>query len=109
MKKTIDFTAFLNVENELEIKMGKVISATPVKKSSGFELLVDFKTEKRSVFTNLNGTISAEDLTGLTLPFITNLEPTTIKGILSEAMILLPKDSFNEVSFTELKMGDTIL
>lgn len=90
MKAKIKFEEFLEIESKLEIKVGKITSAERVPKSYGLKLTVDFGNEDvRSVFTNLGKTHEPENLVNLTLPFITNLEPSVIKGVNSEAMIMV--------------------
>ena len=90
MKAKIKFEEFLEIESKLEIKVGKITVAERVPKSYGLKLTVDFGDEDvRSVFTNLGKTHEPENLVNLTLPFITNLEPSVIKGVNSEAMIMV--------------------
>lgn len=90
MKAKIKFEEFLEIESKLEIKVGKITSAERVPKSYGLKLTVDFGNEDvRSVFTNLGKTHEPENLVNLTVPFITNLEPSVIKGVNSEAMIMV--------------------
>ena len=90
MKAKIKFEEFLEIESKLEIRVGKITAAERVPKSYGLKLTVDFGDEDvRSVFTNLGKTHEPENLVNLTLPFITNLEPSVIKGVNSEAMIMV--------------------
>lgn len=90
MKDKIHFEEFLEIEKKLEIKIGFITLAEVMPKSHNLKLTVEFGSEdKRTVVTNLGKTHTPEQLVGLTMPFITNLEPTTIKGVLSEAMIMV--------------------
>lgn len=94
MKNKITFEEFLQITEKLEITYGSVISAEPVKKSKLFKLTVDFGDTHgvKTVATNISDLVSdPEFLVGKNYPFITNLEPREQKGILSEAMIVLPK------------------
>lgn len=89
-KEKISFDEFVAIQAKLEIKIGKVLDAIAVPKSYGLKLAVDFGNgDVRSVFTNLGKTHTPEQFIGLTMPFITNLEPTVIKGVNSTAMIMV--------------------
>jgi methionyl-tRNA synthetase len=90
MKPQITFDEFLEIESKLEIKIGQITEAELVPKSYGLKLTVDFGNgDIRTVFTNIGKTSYPEQLTGLTMPFITNLAPSVIKGVNSEAMIIV--------------------
>lgn len=90
MKNKITFEEFLEIQEKLEIKIGIINAAERVPKSYGLKLTVDFGDgDVRSVFTNLGKTHEPQMLLGLTMPFISNLEPIEIKGVKSEAMILV--------------------
>lgn len=90
MKKEITFEEFLDIESKLEIKIGQITEAETVPKSYGLKLSVDFGNgDIRTVFTNIGKTHQSEQLIGLTMPFITNLAPTVIKGVESQAMIMV--------------------
>ena len=91
MKDQIEFLEFLEIEKKLEIKIGKIISMEEVPKSSKLlKLEVDFGDEKRTVVTNIKPHLKYpwNNLEGLTFAFVTNLKPTTIMGIESNAMIM---------------------
>ena len=91
MKELIEFTEFLEIEKKLEIRIGRVTSMVDVPKSTKLvKLEVDFGDEKRTVVTNIKPMLKypRTDLTGLSFPFITNLKPVTMMGIISTAMIL---------------------
>lgn len=90
LKKQISFDEFTEIESKLEIKIGQIVQAERVPKSYGLKLVVKFgEDDIRSVFTNLGKTFEPESFIDLTVPFITNLEPVVIKGVKSEAMILV--------------------
>lgn len=91
-----------------EITMGEIITAEKVKKSSGFKLLVDFGVSTRTVFANVSDNYNIEDMVGVVVPFITNLEPVTIKGIVSEAMIIIPSDKNGPTPIGKLTKGAQI-
>lgn len=92
-KDKINFSEFLEIEKKLEIKIGRITAAESVPKSYGIKLTVDFGNDDvRTVFTNLGKTYKPEEFINFTTPFVTNLEPSEIKGVLSQAMILAPQD-----------------
>jgi methionyl-tRNA synthetase len=92
-KDKIEFSEFLEIEKKLEIHFGKIIQAERVEKSKKLlKLVVQFKlddSDNRTVITNIGSHFSPEQLIGVTCPFVTNLNSTTIMGIVSEAMIMV--------------------
>lgn len=92
-KDKITFGEFLEIESKLEITVGQIVAAERVAKSDKLlKLTVIFGVEEedeRTVVTNIGATVEPDDLLGLTMPFITNLEPSKIMGITSEAMIIV--------------------
>jgi methionine--tRNA ligase beta chain len=74
---------------KLELRVGKILSAARVEKSEKLlQLQVDFGEEKRQVISGIAKSYSPESLVGKSFVFVTNLEPRTIMGLASEAMIL---------------------
>ena len=92
-KELISFSDFEEIEKKLEIKYGQIVSAERVPKSKKLlKLLVIFgvdESDEKTVVTNLGAEFDPEEFEGLTLPFITNLEPVTMMGITSQAMIMV--------------------
>lgn len=92
MKEKIEFSEFIEIEKKLEIKTGTVISVEDVPKSSKLiKLEVNFGEETRVVVTNIKpllGESYKDRLINSSFLFITNLKPTKIMGIESDAMIL---------------------
>lgn len=111
-KTKITFEDFLSIENQLEIKIGQITEAENVPKSYGLKLTVNFGNDDiRTVFTNLGKTHKPETLIGLTMPFITNLEPSVIKGVNSEAMIMVGTSPEGEwqIGLDFIGIGTTLL
>ena len=96
MKEKIEFTEFLEIEKKLEIIMGQVVSAERIPKSTKLiKMRVNFTgepSEDKSVVTNLGSTFEPSDFEGKKFPFITNLIPSTMMGVVSEAMIIVGTD-----------------
>lgn len=74
---------------EIEIKIGKVVSAEPVEGSDKLlKLEVNFGSETRQIVSGIAKFYSHNDLTGKEFPFVVNLESRTIMGLESQGMIL---------------------
>jgi methionyl-tRNA synthetase len=120
MKDKIKFDEFLEIEKKLEIKAGKVLAAERIPKSKKLlKLLVafdedlndykDFKGATRVVVTNLGDKYEPEFFIGKITLFITNLEPSTMMGVVSEAMILPGVPPTGELEFRLYTPGTKIL
>ena len=79
---------------KVELRVGQIISAAPVEGSSKLLLLgVDFGEESpRTVVSGIASYIDISQFVGTQKIFVTNLEPRSIMGIESQAMILAGKD-----------------
>lgn len=89
-KEQITFDQFLEIEKKLDIQIGGIILAERIPKSNGLKLTVDFGNGiLKTAFTNLGKTFEPEALIGQICPFIMNLEPSLIKGVNSEVMIMV--------------------
>ena len=76
---------------KIEIKAGKILSVETIEGSDKLlKLSVDFGEERpRTVVSGIRKYFPAEqELVGLQCAFATNLEPRSLMGITSEAMIL---------------------
>ncbi len=74
---------------KIELRIGKITSAEKVEKSDKLlKLEVDFGEEKRQVISGIAKEYSPEDLIGKSFVFVTNLEPRSIMGQESQAMII---------------------
>lgn len=93
MKESLDFNTYLDIKNRLEIKMGTIVEAERVPKSQKMlKLSVDFGDgDVRTVASAIGTTFDPEGLINFQFPFITNLEPAKIMGVISQAMIVLPE------------------
>ena len=59
-------------------------------------MVVDFGEEKRTVVAGLKPFYSIEELQGKKSVFVYNLDPVTLAGIESQAMILAARNENNE-------------
>jgi methionine--tRNA ligase beta chain len=88
--------------SKIEIKVGKILSAEKVANADKLlRLTVDFGEEKpRQVVSGIAETFKdPSSLAGVFAIFVTNLEPRTIKGLESQAMILATGEKDNIVLF----------
>lgn len=95
MKSEIEFNEFLEIEKKLEIKVGIITEVERMPKSDKMlKLTVDLgESHPRTVMTNIGNHEGLEDeqvLVNYQCPFITNLKPTKIMGVMSSAMIMPP-------------------
>ena len=111
-KELIEFSEFLEIVKKLEITYGQVVSVERVPKSKKLlKLIVIFgieESDEKTVVTNLGDKFEPEDFEGLTFPFITNLKPSVMMGITSEAMIMVPTNH-NVVELEEYSLGAKLL
>lgn len=78
---------------KVEMKVGKISSAEKIPDTDKLlKLEVDFGDEKRQIVSGIAEMYQPEDLVGKILPFVTNLEPRTIRGVESNGMILAAHD-----------------
>lgn len=79
---------------KIEIKVGTVISATPVEGADKLYILqVDLNEEKpRQILSGIREYVQGEDLVGKQFPFVTNLAPRMLRGHESQGMILAGSD-----------------
>ena len=70
-----------------------MLSAEPVPKAKKLlQLTIDIGTAKRQVVAGIAETYRPEELVGKKVIFLANLKPATIRGVLSEGMILAAGD-----------------
>lgn len=73
----------------VEIKLGTILEAALVPNTDKLiQLTVDFGEEKRTIVSGIAHRVDPEYMVGKQFPFITNLEPRTIRGVESNGMIL---------------------
>lgn len=93
-KKPIEFDEFLLLEKRLDVRVGFVLSAEEVPKSSKLikmEVTFGGDEEPRTIVTNIKpqlGEYWNEKLVGHQFQFLMNLKPTKIMGIESSGMII---------------------
>ena len=109
-KKQINFDEFIEIEKSLEIRIGAIINAEPIPKSNGLKLTVSFGNgEFKTSFTNLGKTFKPDEFINKLCPFITNLAPTEIKGVVSEVMIMVATDKDGKIQINNYEIGSKLL
>lgn len=112
MKAKIKFEEFLEIESKLEIQIGQVTEAVKIPKTDKLiKLTVNFGRETdniKTVVTALGEFYEPFTFIGKKIPFIMNLEPRKLGGVLSEAMILVgtPLPSFLPTLLHEISVDD---
>ncbi|MEX0652470.1 MAG: hypothetical protein WD509_02955 [Candidatus Paceibacterota bacterium] len=88
---------------KVEIRIGEIISAERVPDTDKLVRLgVDFDEEEhRQIISGIAEYAEASTLVGRKFPFVTNLEPRTIRGLESNGMILAVTSEKGEFSFLE--------
>jgi len=90
--EAINFEQFLDIQEKLEITLGKVVKVERMPKSDKM-LKLDVEYADGcigTVMTNIGNQIDPNDLLFGIFPFVTNLEAVKIMGVTSMAMILVP-------------------
>jgi len=105
-KEQISYDTFMSLSEKLDIKIGQIVDAERVPKSYGLKLTISFgpSGETKTAFTNIGKDFEPLAIIGLLAPFLMNLEPSEIKGVKSEVMILALPNADNTFS-----MGTKIL
>lgn len=91
---------------EIEIKIGTVRHAERVPDSDKlFRLEVDCGEDSvRQILSGIAEFVTPEEMIGRQFPFVTNLEPRTIRGLVSNGMILATGDGDSFALLTLTKM-----
>jgi methionyl-tRNA synthetase len=95
-----DLKPYINYDllASLDVRIGLIINTVEVEKSDKlYKLDVKFDDIILTVVSAIRESFKPEDLNGKKMPFILNLEPRVIRGIKSEAMILMAESSEKEL------------
>jgi len=106
-KPQIEFSEFIEISEKLDIKIGMVVGAKRIpKKDKLLELLISFGEERKICVTNLGEIHEPEDFLGNILPFITNLEPAKMGGVVSEVMLMVSElEGGIRINMSEFQVG----
>lgn len=95
--------------SKVEMKIGKIISAEPVPETDRLlRLEVDFgEDDPRQVVSGISEFFEdCQTLVGVKCAFVTNLEPRTIRGLESQAMIVAVHADDGKFSILEPTLAD---
>lgn len=77
----------------VEIRVGRVISAERIPKSSKLlKLMVDIGTEQRQLVAGIGKAYDPDELAGRQVAVVTNLQPARLMGVESQGMIVAASD-----------------
>jgi methionyl-tRNA synthetase len=84
---------------KLDIRVGTVTQAEPVKKSKLLRLQVSFgpETGERTILAGISEAYSPETILGLQVVAVLNLAPREMKGIVSNGMLLAGRSSTGQL------------
>lgn len=94
--------------NKIEIRIGTIKSVDRMEKSDKMlKLQVSFGDGNvKTVMTNIGNVIAdPQDLVMVQLPFIMNLAPRKMMGVLSEAVIMVAKTENGKIEFEQYTDG----
>lgn len=94
---------------KVDIRIGKILTVEPVPDTDKLlRLTVDFNEEEpRQVVSGIREFFEdPQELVGKQCPFVTNLEPRTIRGLESQAMIFAASTDEGAFSILEPTGGD---
>ena len=84
-RKTLSFEDFQKVE----MKIGKIKSAKPVEGATKLlNLTIDVGAETRQIVAGMAGVYTTDQLVGMNVVVVMNLEPKKLRGIVSQGMVL---------------------
>lgn len=73
----------------IDFRIGEVVAAEPIQGARRLlKVTVDLGDEKRTLVGSLAQSYAPHELPGLQVVVMTNLEPATIKGVVSQGMML---------------------
>jgi len=78
---------------KIELKVAKIIEVEEIpEKDKLYKLKIDLGEEQRQIVAGIKPYYSKEDLKGMNIVVVANLDPAIIAGIKSECMLLAAKD-----------------
>jgi methionyl-tRNA synthetase len=82
----------IDVFDQIELRVGEVVTAAKIKKAKKLlKLQVDMGKETRQIVSGIAQWYEPEDLVGRKVIVVANLKPVTLRGELSQGMVLAPE------------------
>ena len=108
-KAPVEFTDFV----KMDIRTGEILAAEKVAKTKKLlKLTIDTGIDQRTVVSGIAEFFAPEQIVGKQVAILVNLEPRTIKGIVSQGMILMAEDVDGRLDFvtpqTAMRPGSVI-
>lgn len=86
--------------SKIDIRTATIIKAEKIAKADKLlKLTLDMGFEERTVVSGIAEHYSPEDVIGRRVSVLVNLAPRTMKGVVSQGMILMAENSFGKLSF----------
>ena len=77
----------------LQLKVAKIVGLEDIPgKDNLYKMQIDLGSEQRQIVSGLKQHYSKDELQGMSIIVVANLEPATIAGIESQAMLLAAKN-----------------
>ncbi len=93
-KATIQYDDFA----KLDLKVGKIVAAEPVKRSEKLlKFTVEIGTERRTIVSGIAKYYKPEETIGKLVSVVTNLAPVKLCGVVSEGMLMCASDADGKV------------
>ena len=91
-------------ENQkMEFKAAKILKVEGIAgKDKLYKLVIDLGSEQRQMVSGLRQDYEKDELEGMTVVVVSNLQPATIAGVESQAMILAAKNSEGRYKVVEI-------
>jgi len=91
---------------KLDIRTGAILEASKVEKADKLlKLTVDLGFEKRTIVSGIAQHFQPEEIIGRQVVVLANLAPRTMRGIVSQGMILMAEDAEGRLSFVSPENG----
>jgi methionyl-tRNA synthetase len=79
---------------KVDIRIGKIESVEKVENTDKlYKLAVNFGVDTKTIVSAISDKVPAEDLVGKNMPFVINMPPRKLRGIVSEGMIVMAENS----------------
>lgn len=95
-----------DIFSKTDLRTGTIITATRVPKADKLlNLTIDLGNEKRTILSGIAEFFKPEEVIGQQVIVVANLAPRTMKGIVSEGMILMAENKEGKLGFVNAEKG----
>lgn len=103
-KEVVNFEGF----TKLDIRSGTIVAAEKIAKTKKLlHLQVNVGLDVRTIVSGIAEDYKPEEVVGKKVAVVVNLKPVKLKGVLSEGMILMTKDSSGKLTFVNSEAKTT--